>query len=275
MKPEKECFKCLREQALRSLKLASDEEKHIREIKAKAESAISASSPEDNPPLIATDIFLAVNKITDNPDPYLELKKKYNKIVRDEIKKIEIKDILSAIKHSINGNIIDFGIMEKVNLDVKDDFPLAVDDSGKFISSVKKSKKILFLCDNAGEIGFDRALIDKILELNPELKITVVVKKSPIINDATAEDAKYFEMDKICDIVSPSPLYVGTQLNLLDNKFREMFWSADLVISKGQANWESLEGVKHPGIFYLLRAKCRVVAGHLNVPLGSAVIKNG
>jgi len=88
------------------------------------------------------------------------------------------------------------------------------------------------------------------------------------------EDAKYFGIDRICGIISPSPLYVGTQLALLDDKFRKMFRSSDMIISKGQANWESLDDVKHPGIFFLLRAKCKVVSEQLKVPLGSAVIKS-
>jgi len=275
MKPKKACFTCLREQALRSLGRASGDPEHVKLIKKKTALAISSASSGDNPPLIATGIFLAVNELTGNPDPYLPLKKKYNEIVRDEIKKIHIKDIMSAAKHAINGNIIDFGIADSVELDVSDDFPLAIDDSKNFLAAIASSKKILYLCDNAGEIGFDRVLMDRILESNPAVRITAVVKSGAIINDATVEDARYFGIDGICDIDAPAPLYVGTQMALLGDGFRSMFRAADAVISKGQANWESLDGVKHPAIFYLLRAKCAVVAEHLGVPLGSAVLKQG
>ncbi len=260
---------------MRSLRQVSDNPEYINAIQEKAESVIASASPGDNPPLIATSIFLAVNEITGNPDPYLPVKKKYNEIVRGEIKKIRINGIISAAKHAINGNIIDFGIADSVKLNVSDEFPLAIDDSEKFLSAAGRARKILYLCDNAGEIGFDRVLMDRILELNPAAGITAVVKSGPIINDATAADAKYFGIDGICGIESPSPLYVGTQLELLGESFRGMFRASDMVISKGQANWESLEGVKHPAIFYLLRAKCAVVAGYLGVPLGSAVLKQG
>lgn len=275
MKPKPECYDCMRRQAVRSLVLTSRDQNLLEKVKSETEKIIAGSDINGNPPLIATDIFLYVNKITGNPDPYLELKRKYNRIVKDVLRNMAIKDIFSAFKYAINGNIIDFGMQDKVAFNANEDVFLAIDDSVSLAERICQADSILYLCDNAGEIGFDASVISKIKELNPRAKLTASVKSGPVINDALLEDALYFGMDKMCEIIAPAPLYVGTQIDRLDSGFGKLFNDSDVIISKGQANWESLEGIRHKGLFFLLRAKCKVVASSLDVPLGSAVLTKG
>jgi uncharacterized protein with ATP-grasp and redox domains len=181
-----------------------------------------------------------------------------------------------AVKLALAGNIIDFGILEHIDLQKTLTDTLAYRlpkmPAARFKKRARSARSILYIADNAGEIGFDYFLIAEMKRLNPEAKITLSVKKEPVINDATREDARYFSLERLVSVVDTGPSFVGTHVGSSSAAFKKIFSAADLVISKGQANWESLEELKDPRIVFLLRAKCPIVASTLKVPLNQAVI---
>ncbi|MCI5191354.1 MAG: DUF89 family protein, partial [Candidatus Electrothrix sp. AS4_5] len=120
--------------------------------------------------------------------------------------------------------------------------------------------RVLYLCDNCGEIVFDGLLIKQLNRLG--CQVTAAVRESPIINDATLQDAQFCGLDTMCTVISNGTGCPGTPLASCSTEFKQCFQEADLIISKGMGNFESLSEVSAP-IFFLFTVKCSRVADHL------------
>lgn len=140
-----------------------------------------------------------------------------------------------------------------------------------FKSALKKAQNILYLADNAGEVLFDRVLIEEIKEINGDKDIIYAVKEKPIINDALAEDAHAAEIQKYAKIISSGVDTPGTVLSLCSSEFLKVYRRAEMIISKGQGNFEALSDSKRP-IFFLFMAKCSVVAQDIKCKVGDIVL---
>ncbi|MFP4242836.1 MAG: damage-control phosphatase ARMT1 family protein, partial [Chitinispirillaceae bacterium] len=136
--------------------------------------------------------------------------------------------------------------------------------------TLNSASRILFLCDNAGEIVFDRFLMESM----PREKIICAVRGKPVINDATMEDARETGMTDLVKVVSNGSDVPGTFLKSCSPGFREIFENADLVIAKGQGNFETLSEVKQKKIFFLLQVKCPVISRDVGFPVGTFLIKS-
>ncbi|MDP4128257.1 MAG: ARMT1-like domain-containing protein, partial [Bacillota bacterium] len=147
----------------------------------------------------------------------------------------------------------------------------ARDDYELFQQRLKDAREILILGDNSGEIAFDRLLAEQLSDFG--VKVTYAVKGRPILNDATMEDAAYVGMTDRIRVISNGSGILGTILRDCSEEFKQAYEKADLVISKGQANYESLEalGKEDRRLYFLLRAKCEIVAESLGVELGEMV----
>jgi hypothetical protein len=181
----------------------------------------------------------------------------------------------AAIRISIAGNIIDFGIFETYDLDATVDRvltqPFAIDDRPRLRAALADAREVLFLADNAGETVFDRVLIEAL-----DRPVCYVVKGGPVINDATREDAQAAGIDAIAEVMDNGSDAVGTLVERCSTAFRARLAAADLVIAKGQANYESLSSGPPPcgaPIFFLLQAKCSVIAAELGVATGSIIAR--
>ena len=139
-----------------------------------------------------------------------------------------------------------------------------------FVDRVAASQRLLYLCDNAGEIVFDRVLLEILRGMGKD--VIAVVKGAPVINDATMEDARAAGLDECADVIDNGNDGIGTLLEACSPRFRDAYRSADLVISKGQANFETLAGEGDERIFFLFKVKCPVVAGFLKRRDGDIVI---
>jgi len=216
-------------------------------------------------------------KLTKNPDPYRKLKQKSTEITLSlypSLKKI-INDsedsLLTAIRIAIAGNIIDFGPghsfdIEKTVKDVlKQDF--AVCNYEAFQRHLDKSKSILYIGDNAGETVFDRLLIEEINK-----PTTYVVRDSPVINDATYEDAVQAGLDKVATIMSSGSDAPGIIPGLCSKEFLDNLNNSEFVIAKGQGNYEGLSNEKNT-IFFLLKTKCQIIADDIGVANGDIILK--
>jgi len=181
--------------------------------------------------------------------------------------------LYTAAKLAVIGNIIDYGahtvgddIVGQVKSFLSQD--LKIDETVDLFREAEKAESILYIGDNAGEIVFDKLFIET---LGPN-KITYAVRGTPVINDVTEEDARQCGLDKTCRVISNGNDAPSTLLDLCSNEFLEAFDKADLIISKGQGNFEGLMGNSHPDLFFLLIAKCNPVANVLGVNPGDMVI---
>jgi uncharacterized protein with ATP-grasp and redox domains len=183
--------------------------------------------------------------------------------------------LFQSFKIAIAGNLIDFGTydfdIDEKESEIKDALldEFAIDASEKIKEKIKNSKKILYLCDNAGEIVFDTLAIEEIQKLGPT--VTAAVKSGPIVNDATKEDAKVAGLDEVCRVIESGTDSVGVNLEEASKEFKEELKSTDLIIAKGQGHFETMEDMELP-IAFLLKAKCKTVAQELGVEPKSSVV---
>ena len=281
MKTYLDCIPCFFRQALAAARMASmDVSIHRRVLDAVAliipDLALNATPPE-----IAQHVYRIVHEITGNNDPYLEAKRCANKSAMSLYARM--KDMVddsnetleTACKLAIAGNAIDLG----AHADYGSMYSIIEDSLGyqldqekyqKFKERVGKSSLILYLADNAGEIVFDRILIEQLLQIK-KLEIVFVVREEPIINDATLDDALQVGLNKVATIISNGSDAPATILSQCSSKMLSYYRAADLIISKGQGNYESLSD-RSGNIFFLFKVKCTVIARDSGYDLDSPVL---
>jgi len=281
MKTYLDCIPCFFRQALAAAKMAStDETIHRRVLNAVAliipDLALNATPPE-----IAQQVYRIVYEITGNHDPYKEAKRFANKsamslfaymkdIVEDSIDSLE-----TACKLAIAGNVIDLGAQAEYGnirsiIEHSVGSQLDQEQYRKFKECVGQAALILYLADNAGEIVFDRILIEQLLQIKKS-KIVFVVREKPIINDATLDDAVQVGLDKFATIISNGSNAPATILSQCSSEMLSYYQAADLIISKGQGNYESLSG-RPENIFFLFKVKCPVITRDSGYELESLVL---
>jgi len=152
-------------------------------------------------------------------------------------------------------------------LDGKKSFPLVMGDVFK---NIKKAKRIFYITDNAGEIGFDGLLISQLKEMGKE--ITLIVKEDPFFEDATLKDASFFNLDHLVDhLFTVKGLFVP---NDIPSPLMEAFYQSDLILSKGTGNYEALQDeVNEKPVIYMLKIKCKPIAERVGVDIGTFVVK--
>ncbi len=178
-----------------------------------------------------------------------------------------------AVKLAIAGNIIDLGVNGHLPADalrtaveqaLGEPVHGLVDDLRR---DVEAADEILYLADNCGEIVFDRLLIEQL----PTAKVTLAVRGRPILNDATRADALTVGLTDIVEVIDNGTDAPGTLLDDCSPAFRRRFERADLIIAKGQGNFESLSDVDAP-VYFLFKVKCSVVADHVGEPIGTHMV---
>lgn len=277
MKTYFECIPCFMNQALRAAKITTDNPRLIKKILAETGKMIQDIPLENTPPQTGRLIYQKISEITGIADPYFEIKQQNIKQVLELYPSLQkqINDsadpLRTAVRLAIAGNVIDLGVNRDFDiLQAIDDIlvqDFAVDDYTKFQEKLANAENVLYLADNSAEVVFDKLLLEVI-----DKPVTFAVKEKPIINDATATEAYQIGIDKMAKVISSGSDAPGTILDLCNEEFLEIFHKADLIISKGQGNFEGLSNVKAP-IFFLLRAKCPVIAKELQVEIDSIIIK--
>jgi len=284
MKTYYDCIPCFTKQALDAARFASDNTDIHETILRKALKAVSEMDMKKTPPEMGALIYRIVSKYANNKDPYKQIKKQFNRIALDLYPElVKIRDSApnafeTAARLAISGNIIDFGLgvaIDKALLIKTMESTLSDEIFGNvkaFENAVKNAEKIVYLGDNSGEIVFDKILIEQIISMKgTKENLTFVVRGEPIINDITMVDAKETGMTDLVHVIDNGQGYPGTVLSECSDRFLKYFNEADLIISKGQGNYETLSTVKE-NIFFLLKAKCSVVAKDLGCEVGRSVI---
>lgn len=276
------CLPCLVNQVVKVAEItnANNREELFRNVfKFLSEIDFTKSNPE----IIGT-TFDILKKHIENEDPYLETRNYYNKMFLDLLPTFE-KEINQskyplelAIKYAIVANIIDFNPIHNNKLDNMmshfnhiDQFKYTIDHTAKLIQDISLSNKLLYIGDNCGEICLDKLLIKKIKEHNPNLEIYFAVRGEPVVNDSIESDAYLVGIDSYAKIISNGDNSLGTVLDRTSQEFNQIYHEADIVIAKGQANYESLSEQKSKNIFFLLITKCLVIANDIGVDKDSLV----
>jgi len=276
-----DCIPCYIKQSLNTLAQTEIHEEKAREIIYQTLALFPQLDPHATPAENSTIVLRKVNELLGVEDPFQSAKKESNELALKLLPQLKEKisqstdPLLMSLQIAVAGNIIDMGILK--DFDVEESIREALakkfarDDYAFFQEQLKKSRELLILGDNSGEIVFDKLLAEQLSKLG--MKVTYAVKDRPILNDATLEDAAYVGMTEHIRVITNGSGFLGTVLKDCSEEFKQTFEKADLVISKGQANYESLEalGKEDRRLYFLLRAKCEIVAGNLGVQLGEMV----
>jgi uncharacterized protein with ATP-grasp and redox domains len=281
MKTGLDCIPCFFRQALAAVRMATDDEIIQRRVLNSVSIMIPDLAIDVTPPEIAQQVYRIVYEITGNNDPYLEAKKCANKSALSLY--TNMKDIVNysndtletACKLAIAGNAIDLGAQAEYGsiysiIEDSQGYQLDQEHYRQFKESVGQASLILYVADNAGEIVFDRILIEQLLQIKKS-KIVVVVREKPIINDATLDDALQVGLNKVATIIINGSDAPATILSQCSPEMLRYYRAADLIISKGQGNYESLSG-RSENIFFLLKVKCHVIARDSGFNVGSLVL---
>jgi uncharacterized protein with ATP-grasp and redox domains len=278
-----DCIPCFVRQALDAARLATKDEQIHEKVVREVLRLVVDLDMSRSPPSTGQQIHRLIRKLVGKDDPYRRIKKRFNNLalrmypeLREQIVNSDDK-LKSAIRLAIAGNIIDLGVKtglteSQIEKTIAQSLtgPMDARTIEEFRIATDQAHDILYLSDNAGEIVFDRLLIEQI----PIEKVTVVVKGFPVINDATMEDAVVAGLPQIVEVIDNGSDAPGTILESCSQDFRRKFDKADLVIAKGQGNYETLSDVDK-NIFFILKAKCPVIARDLSCAVGEMILRRG
>ena len=274
-----DCYPCFLRQALHAARLAGADDDQQKAILDQVLRVLQRSALSSTPPEIGNEVHRLVRRRVAGADPYraakaastrqaLALYPRLKKLVQEADDGPDV-----AVRLSIAGNIIDLGPEQQYDLrDVIErvlDQPFALDDREAFWEALATADRVLYLADNAGETVLDRLLIEVL-----DVPVVYAVKGGPVLNDATVEDALAAGLDRVAEVIHTGSDAPGTILDRCSNDFRQLYHNAVMVIAKGQANYETLSEAG-PRVFFLLQAKCPVIAHDAGVPVGSIVLKQG
>ena len=275
-----ECIPCLLGQALNMVRSTGADNEATRKVLSRALSEVGSIMDGDTAPEICTRIYEELVAATGIKDPFVEFKKASTEAalrllprMRELVEKAE-DPFEKALEISLAGNVIDLAIMtpedlpEIVNLLEKfEGEGFAIDDSAELWSEIACAETVLFIGDNAGEAVFDRLLLESLD--NP--RVYFAVRGGPALNDVTYEDGVASGISKPVEIVSTGYPAPGVILEKSSESFRKLFQKADLVLAKGQGNYETLLNPPRP-VFHLFKVKCNAVAENVGCEEGSYVV---
>lgn len=282
-----DCYLCLLRQSLEAARYATTDESVQRAALRNATQLVLDYGYDAPPPQIGRAIHRLIREITGNPDPYSNEKDRFNRAMLEHLPRMrryvaEANDpLLMAVKLSIAGNSIDAALGKLKEEDVDVAFRRAINqkltgDFDLFSLAIEEAESIFLLTDNAGEIVCDRVLVEY-LTTTLHKKVTAAVRGLPILNDATIDDARFCGLTGIIPVISNGNDGLGTFLSECTDEFLSHFRTADLVIAKGLANYETLIDNKtdcHPRrIAFLFKSKCPFISNYAGTKLGDLVVR--
>ncbi|MEB3883062.1 ARMT1-like domain-containing protein [Lyngbya sp. CCY1209] len=276
-----DCISCFLKQAQSAVTIAVDDPSRREQVMGEVLEDVSRMNFDRSTVEIGAEIHRTLREASGNPDPYREIKDRSNRRMlalyphfSQQIQSAE-DPLEMAVRMAIAANIIDFGAIQNLDEETIDNvmseasaIPLDRAAVEQLRREVERAETILYLGDNAGEIVCDRLLIEQL----PREKITFVVRGNPVLNDVTMVDAEAVGMTKIVPVIDNGFDAPGTVLEFCSPEFRDRFQAADLIIAKGQGNYESLSD-NQQNIFFLLKAKCPVIAKEFNSSVGVQILQ--
>jgi uncharacterized protein with ATP-grasp and redox domains len=283
-----DCYPCVVNQALSASRFAELNEEQTRRIVEVARAGLEESKTTSI--LVQHVVRRVADAIIEEKgessffDIYAGVKEVSNLLALDYAESLQKKidaslsPLETGLQIAAAGNIIDFGAKDHASLDLNKELrslgniPFTRYDFESFRKSLKAASTLLYLCDNSGEIVFDMLFIKQLQREYPDLRIVAALRDRPIINDATLADAKAIGLDQLVTSISSGSIYPGTILSETTEEFQKIYTSADVILSKGQGNFETLLPLADDRIFFLLRIKCDYMAALAQVERDSLVL---
>jgi uncharacterized protein with ATP-grasp and redox domains len=274
-----DCLSCLIRQTVEASRFVSADptlHEHVMRDVLRMAAELDLSQA---PPVLTQQVQRRIRQLTRVDDPYRELKRRANEAALAALPALaaEVRSardsLTAALRLAIAGNTMDVGSsgagsIERIGreLSVAYERPFH-GDVDAFRHAVGGARKILFLVDNTGEIVIDRLLAEQL----PLEHVTFAVRGAPVLNDATRVDATFAGLDRLAEVIDNGSDAPGTVLEDCSAEFRRRFAAADLIVAKGQGNYETLSEEPRD-IFFLFAVKCDVVAQRVGLPRGTQVL---
>lgn len=281
MRMNTECVLCFQRQALEAVRMAGASDATESGTIAAVMRSLLDIPWDARPPLMAQAVHSLVRLRLGGIDPYARIKQEDNEHARvlyttlQSLVASSPDPLRTAVGIAILGNSMDAAPAHardgRADVVSAVDTPLAIDHTPALSAALSGASRVLVLADNAGEIFCDRLLIETIRTLYGDKDVVVGVKGGPILNDATEADAVAAGIDRLpgCTLAYVSNGEAGTGLARESPSFRAYLDTFDVVMAKGQGNYEMLSD--ESDVFFLFKVKCPLVARHAGVPVGSLV----
>ena len=278
-----ECLHCALNQVIHTTEVAGTPEPLRRELMQRALKLLAEGDVNRNNCIQIEQVYRMVAEGLGDADPYRETRLFFDREMlrllpqlRKHIAQSE-DPLRAAVRAAIAGNLIDLAAlggevtleraMQKVE-DVERE-GLYFDDCDGLDAALKSARTVLVLGDNCGEIAMDRLLIETIRRLYPQIEVKYSVRGSAVVNDVTYEDAAAVGMDEVAEVIDNGDCLLTTLLCRASEDFRREFYAADVIIAKGMGNYEGLYNCDRGNIWFLMIAKCSVIARMSGAPKGS------
>jgi uncharacterized protein with ATP-grasp and redox domains len=275
MQSEPECIPCVIRQCQRIVQMVTHDEDKLLVMTHRALDRIQELTLDEPPSLFTSRVLLETYAALGVEDPFTEAKELMNEQGRKAAEAVRARierapdPLHTAILYAAAGNIIDIGPRAFFDLEAAlAGLHFKHDDYKVFRDKLHGAERILYVLDNAGEIFFDRLLLERLAGYG----LTMAVKPAPILNDATRKDADAAGLASLGRVITTGARVLGVDLLESSPEFREALESADVVIAKGHANFESMLDLERDA-FFVLKIKCPVVAGRLNAVEGDSVFR--
>lgn len=278
-----ECISCLMKKHLEAYPKETSRLDKIQYMQSILK-IISDADKEMSAPELLSQINEVKRDMFGKAEDFTVIKKHFNSMMmsfeNDIMSKINSADdpLRMGLCYAMTGNYIDFGALDSVGEDKLRELIENVNENmigdneyDGFKREIENSKKIVYLTDNCGEIVFDKVFISVIKNMFPDVSITAIVRGYDVLNDATMTDANEIGLDKVVEVIDNGTDIAGTCLDKISEKASEIIDSADLIISKGQGNFETLQ-MCGKNIYYVFLCKCQMFADRFNVPLYSGML---
>ena len=280
-----ECISCMTKVHLDKCPKDVPEEKKV-EYMQKVLKILAEAPKRFGAPVIVRTINQLQDEMFGMKEEYAKIKQHYNALmmqyeerVLEHMAKSE-DSIKTGIQYAMIGNYIDFGARITVTdehltelLNDPDKFVIDEKQYSEFAGDLENAKKMVYLTDNCGEIVMDKLLIRQIKEKYPNLELTVLVRDAEVINDATIEDAAQVGMCELAKVMPNGSDIAGTWMEEISDEAKAVLQDADMIISKGQGNFETLRkcGLN---IYYIFLCKCDLFANTFQVPKLTGMLIN-
>jgi uncharacterized protein with ATP-grasp and redox domains len=280
MKTTFECLPCMFRQAMLTAQAASDDPAQVFAAVQAAAQHVASANPDLSPPENALPMTQTIMRVLGTPDPFRADMDRLNALALRAYPALKAyvesapDPLEAAVRVAAAGNVMDLTVFDAGGMDVDaivaqaQAVTWAISHLDRLKRDLAGAERVLILADNAGEIVFDRPLVD----LLPPGTVTVAVKSGPAANDATRIDAQQAGLDRVAHIVESGTTAQGTPLRVCSDEFRAVFDAADVIIAKGQGNFETLTSQPNANLYFILKVKCRAVGSYLGVPEGAILL---
>ena len=281
MKIDEACVTCIINQSVKVADAIEADPILAKELTTTVQKMSQTFSFEDTPPEIASYVYEKMAEIAKKNDLYDVQKKhatdkaySFIPFLQQQLQASSEK-LLTATKIAVAGNVID--LAAEVEFDLEEELEkifhteFAIDDVALLDKALQEAQDVVVLGDNVGEHIFDYFYIQTLQELYPHISFSYFVRGCPIINDVTMQEAKEAGFESLCNLVDSGVNTPGFAYSRATQEAQKLFDNADVVISKGMGNYESLSPSHRDKICFLLKVKCGVVASSLGKNLGDII----